>query len=201
MLLSISFSISSSLCPSLHAPNNFFPIWIHQIWDKLLILEVEKEGSPLSSKWWALFREYKITRYERWVSMLSGHLPFSKWVKSVLDEQRIMCPPLQAGYCTQEGVGPQKSCVLPSSKQRRTGTPASWASAATGWDPAGSGSPQPWPWYSPHVVHGHVSRWDGQASHSVSETDCWGSRDPWMLLKHIAKCLPDFYILQHHFGT
>ena len=85
--------------------------------------------------------------------------------------------------------------------QRRTGTPASWASAATGWDPAGSGSPQPWPWHSPHVVHGHVSRWDGQASHSVSETDCWGSRDPWMLLKHIAKCLPDFYILQHHFGT
>lgn len=121
MLLSISFSISSSLCPSLHAPNNFFPIWIHQMWDKLLILEVEKEGGPLSSKWWALFREYKITRYERWVSMLSGHLPFSKWVKSVLDEQRIMCPPLQAGYCTQEGVGPQKSCVLPSSTREGPG--------------------------------------------------------------------------------
>ena len=53
--------------------------------------------------------------------MLSSHLPLSKWVKSVLDEQGIMCPPLQARYCTQEGVGPQKSCVLPSSTKEGPG--------------------------------------------------------------------------------
>ena len=93
---------------------NYFPIWVHHMWDALLILEVEKETGPLSSKWWALFREYRITRHGQWVSMLSSHLPFSKWGKSVLGEQRIVCPPLQAGCCTQEGVGPQKSCVLPS---------------------------------------------------------------------------------------
>ena len=35
------------------------------MWDELLILEVEKETGPLSSKWWALFREYRITRHRQ----------------------------------------------------------------------------------------------------------------------------------------